>query len=117
MICDPGEVVVVPFPFTDQARTKRRPALVLSGHTYNQRNAHTVVAMVTSTKPSAWHLDTPFDWGAAGLARASIVRMKLATLDNRIIIRKVGKLLPADWTAVMRNFQQIYDAEVETSHN
>jgi mRNA-degrading endonuclease toxin of MazEF toxin-antitoxin module len=35
VICDPGEVVTVPFPFTDTVISKRRPALILSGRSFN----------------------------------------------------------------------------------
>lgn len=74
MICDPGEIVVVPFQFTYRARMKRRPALVLSSHSYNLHTGHSVMAMITSAKGSSWHLDTPFDWAAAGyLTRVSSV--------------------------------------------
>jgi mRNA interferase MazF len=30
-----GDVVLVPFPFTDQSGTKKRPAVVVSSHGYN----------------------------------------------------------------------------------
>ena len=33
MIYEPFDVIVVPFPFTDSLKTKRRPALVLSQKT------------------------------------------------------------------------------------
>jgi mRNA interferase MazF len=32
-----GEVVLLPFPFTDLSTIKRRPAVVLSTDTYNSR--------------------------------------------------------------------------------
>jgi mRNA interferase MazF len=87
---------------------KRRPALILSGRAFNQRNGHSIMAMITSAKASAWHLDTPFDWAAAGLPQPCIIRLKMATLDNRVIVRKIGKLLPADWTAFMHSFRQTF---------
>jgi len=43
------DVVVVPFPFTDSAAAKRRPALVLSDEAiFNTPAGHSVMAMVTS---------------------------------------------------------------------
>jgi mRNA interferase MazF len=101
VICDPGEVVAVPFPFTDRAAAKRRPALVLSGRSFNQ-HGHTLMAMIT-TATAPWPLDTPFDWAAAGLSKQSIVRMKLFTIDNRVIQRRLGGLGAADWSAVQSN--------------
>ena len=31
-----GDVVLVPFPFTDQTTNKKRPAVVISSDVYNQ---------------------------------------------------------------------------------
>ena len=56
MICDPWDVVVVPFPFTERAAAKRRPALIISKKSFN-RNGHSIMAMITS----AWHQDWPGD--------------------------------------------------------
>ena len=88
------DVVVVPFPFTDRATTKRRPALILSDtQTYNRPVGQAVMAMITSAKNSDWPLDFEIqDLDAAGLPSASIVRMKLFTLDEQLIIRKAGTL-------------------------
>src|SRR5664279_4023431 len=78
------DVVVVPFPFTDSATTKRRPALMISSaKAFNQPAGHSVLAMITSAGNAAWPLDVAISDGtAAGLAVASLVRMKLFTLDN-----------------------------------
>ena len=92
------DVVVVPFPFTDRATTKRRPALVLShGNAFNRKVGQAVLAMITSAKNSSWPLDTELtDLDKAGLPSPSIVRMKLFTLDDQLIIRKAGMLSNPD---------------------
>jgi len=96
------DVVVVPFPFTDRAATKRRPALVLSDRSaFNAGIGHVVLAMITSASRSDWPLDVPLsDLPVAGLTSASVVRMKLFTLDERLILRKAGSLVAADRKAV-----------------
>ena len=107
MICDPGEVITVPFPFTDAPVTKRRPALVLSRRSFNQ-HGYTLMAMVTAADGSSWPLDTPIDWAGLGLAKECFVRMKLFTIDNHLILRAVGRLGTKDWAAVQASFQQMF---------
>ena len=42
------DVVVVPFPYTDTATSKRRPALVLSdASSFNNKIGQSVMAMIT----------------------------------------------------------------------
>lgn len=99
----PFEVVVVPFPFTDSAATNRRPALVISTQGFNDRAAHVVLAMITSRENRGWPLDTEIGGlAAAGLSHPSVVRMKLFTLDERLVLRKSGALADRDQTAVHR---------------
>ena len=103
-------VVVVPFPFTDQDASKRRPALVLSSILFNTSVQHSVLAMITSAKNSNWLLDVAIsDLKSAGLASESIVRMKLFTLDNRLIIRQAGSLSDADRQAINNVVNQLFD--------
>lgn len=109
MTYKPFDVVVVPFPFTDIKADKRRPALILSSDkAFNKRSGHAVLAMITSQKNPDWPLDTTLTGNhQAGLKTPSKVRMKLFTLDNRLILRRIGKLTTKDQTAVARKLRSL----------
>ena len=108
------DLVVVPFPFTDSTSSKRRPALVLSNnHSFNSKIGHSVLAMVTSAQNSNWPLDcTITDLDKAGLSSPSIVRMKLFTLDDRLIISKVGHLSLPDKSSVSGSLQKLLTHDI-----
>jgi mRNA interferase MazF len=100
VVCDQWDVIVVPFPFTDQPGEKRRPALVLSKKVFNQ-GGRTILAMITSAAHRPWSGDTRLtDYQAAGLHVPCIARLKLFTLDNRVILKAIGRLAGADRKAV-----------------
>ena len=107
------DVVVVPFPFTDQHTDKKRPALVLSDlDTFNAISENCVLAMITSSKNSPWPLDTNIgSIQKAGLPAPSKVRMKLFTLDSRLILRKIGGLSRKDQEAVKNNLVQLFSLD------
>lgn len=108
MTFKPFDVLVVPFPFTDSTAVKRRPALVLSAGPFQDRIGHLVCAMITSRENRGWPLDVDIaDLRAAGLPHASVVRMKLFTLDERFVLRKAGRLGATDRTAVQRNLRAL----------
>lgn len=97
LILAPFDVIVVPFPFTDRNATKRRPALVLSSSAFNQKAEHSVMAMITSAGQSSWPGDHRIkDLDAAGLPAECVIRLKLFTLDHRLLIRKAGSLGAVD---------------------
>jgi len=104
------DVVVVPFPFTDKAANKRRPALVLSSAaTFNRAVGHSVMAMITSAVHAAWPLDTPIgDLAAAGLSAPSVIRLKLFTLDHRFVLRAAGRLAEEDRSGFQRAFRKAF---------
>lgn len=69
---------MVPFPFTDKAATKRRPALVLSDSvTFNQRAGQCVMAMITSAVENTW----PQDVSIADLKTGRIERALFRALQ------------------------------------
>jgi mRNA interferase MazF len=107
-ICEAGEVAIVPFPFTDMALAKPRPALALSARAANEASGNTIFAMITTAARSHWPQDVVLaDAAACGLKAASLVRVKLFTLDNRLVARTIGALSRRDRTAVRRMLQRL----------
>ena len=80
---EPGDVVKVPFPYTDRATRQSRPAVVIS--TPSLQNLHGLlwVVMITSAENRGWHDDVPVaNQHLAGLPVPSIIRSaKIATID------------------------------------
>jgi mRNA interferase MazF len=104
-------VVRVPFPFSDRQASKRRPALVLSEPAFQQRSGHLLLAMVTSARQSAWPLDWPIDnLTAAGLKQPCLVRLKLFTLDERLMLGTLGLLAAQDRAGVTASLHALLPA-------
>jgi mRNA interferase MazF len=103
------DVVVVPFPFTDSNKTKRRPALVLSDRNFLTIDK-SILAMITTNNHPAWSLDTAIeDLEVTGLNASSIIRFKLFTLDNSLIIKKIGSLSKRDRTLVTTKMRKVFN--------
>lgn len=103
------DVIVVPFPFTDKAASRRRPALVLSNSEWNAASGHVICAMITSARQSAWPLDVSItDLASAGLNTGCVVRMKLITLDSGTVLRSPGTLGTSDAVAVASAMDQSF---------
>lgn len=107
-------VVVVPFPFTDSSATKKRPALIISeATTFNQPTKKYVMAMITTASHSPWALDVPIkDLKSAGLKAKSVIRMKLFTLDDALVIKKIGKLAIGDRDLCQKSLQKLFNWEI-----
>jgi mRNA interferase MazF len=104
--CDRFDVVVVPFPFSEQAGSKRRPAVVISNRNFNAAG-YTVLAMITTKGHHPWPGDhTISDLAETGLPLHCIVRLKLFTLDNRLILRQLGGLSDSDRGKVESNLDK-----------
>ena len=96
MISEPFDVLAVPFPFMDGPGRKRRPAVVLSHRDFNGEG-HTVLCLITTKGHSPWPGDTEIkDFKAAGLHLPCLARLKVFTLDNRVLIKKIGRFSPDD---------------------
>ena len=102
MTFDALDVVVVPFPFTDRETSKRRPALVVSSADFNDAHEQSILAMITSVD-ALWASDVAIrDWQGAGLNVPCKVRFKLFTIDDVLIVRKIGSLSARDGRAVRK---------------
>jgi mRNA interferase MazF len=105
VICDQYDVVVVPFPFVDRPKSKKRPALVMSNKRFNKRN-HTILAMITTKQHPPWPGDSQIlDVSSAGLRLPCLVRFKFFTLDNRVLLRRIGHLSQDDSIKVQEHLR------------
>jgi mRNA interferase MazF len=94
---EPGDIVRVPFPYTDRNTRQHRPALVVSRTTLGEGGPLLWVLMITSAQNRPWPGDVPLTRGhrAMGLPVPSLVRTtKIATIDARRADR-VGRISAA----------------------
>ena len=103
-----GDVVLVPFPFTSQTASKKRPAVIVSSRAYNTAKPDVILMAVTSQLRPNTVLGEVWlqDWKAAGLLKPSAVKPVLATLEQALVIRQLGALAPADREALRKAIAQ-----------
>jgi mRNA interferase MazF len=88
-----GDIVVVPFPYTDRLTEKRRPALVLSNSKITKQHGLVWLVMITSAENQRWPDDVDISGEPTGLNSPSLIRTaKLATIDAGLVIRVAGKV-------------------------
>jgi mRNA interferase MazF len=104
-----GDVVLVPFPFTNQAAAKQRPAVIVSNRAYNAAKPDLVMMAITSQHRPAPALGEVWlsQWQAAKLLKPSVVKPVFATLEQRLVIRQLGTLAGADCTTLKQAIAQI----------
>jgi mRNA interferase MazF len=91
-----GDVVYVPFQYTELSGGKVRPAVVISSVEFHNTEQLYIVAALTSNL-SASTLGYPLqDIASAGLKVPSLVRPVLLTLSPELIGRRVGQLSTDD---------------------
>lgn len=87
-----GEVVVVPFPFSNLRNTKRRPALVIT----HLQGDDVILCQITSriNRKDSYSITLKnCDFQTGSLKKDSYIRPNiLFTADSNIIIRKAGEL-------------------------
>lgn len=105
-----GDVLVLPFPFTDADKAKKRPVVVLSSlDSFHTDSGHCVVAMITSAKKSAWLSDVAInDLQSAGLQVNCSVRMKIFSIDQSLMLYALGKLHKNDLQRVLAAVKTIF---------
>jgi len=104
---NPGDVVLVPFPFTDQSGIKKRPAVVVSSAIYNANRRDLVIMAITSQvrTPLGFGEGLINDWQTAGLIKTSVLKPVFATIELGLVVRIMGTLAADD----MRVMREIVD--------
>jgi mRNA interferase MazF len=90
-----GDVVKVPFPYTDRATRQSRPALVVAAGDLEDAHGLLWVAMITSAENRRWPGDLAIaDLATAGLPAPSVIRTaKIATIEAADAT-KLGRISP-----------------------
>ena len=97
----PGDVVVVPFPYSDALAEKRRPAVVVSSPQLERDHGLVWLVMVTSTAKARQGDVAINDLQATGLPVPCTVRpAKIACVDVRRIQGRLGALRSSEWRGV-----------------
>ncbi|MBB6145063.1 mRNA interferase MazF [Silvibacterium bohemicum] len=99
---DFGDVVLVPFPFTNQQAFKKRPAVIVSNRSYNLAKPDVIIMAITSQirpNPAAGDFQLTH-WQNAGLLKPSAIKPIFATLERQLILTKLGALDPQDQSAL-----------------
>lgn len=107
----PGDVVIVPFPYTDLTSTKQRPAVVLSVATFNASSPDVVLCGMTSNLADAAYsvLVGKEDLEDGRLMAPSRVKAsKIVTIAQTVIRKRVGRLNAATMARVMREFESLF---------
>jgi len=93
-----GDVVLVPFPFTDQSALKKRPAVVISSTSYHQHRPDIIIMAITSQlQPFSRSNEMAIhDWEQAGLLKPSVVKPVMTTLAKQLVYKKLGHLQTVD---------------------
>jgi len=104
-----GEIVLVPFPFTDQSAVKRRPAVVVSSDRYHRERPDLIIMAVTSRvrpagAPGEVHVR---QWKSAGLLKPSVIKPVITTIERRLVLRVLGRLDGEDQASLRRAIAEI----------
>ncbi len=105
-----GDIILVPFPFTDQSTSKKRPAVVISSNRYNKERPDIILMAVTSQmrhlgiKAGEAEIE---DWQNAGLIKPSLLKPILTTIEKSLILKTLGQLTARDTQALKDVLQKI----------
>ena len=94
---DPGSVVRVNIRFTAGERTKRRPAVILTGDPYHDSRADAIVIALSSKVDVSYYGDCDIiDWEAAGLPLPTKAKGVIQTVERESIDHQYGSLTNDD---------------------
>ena len=105
------DILLVPFPFSDQSGKKVRPVLVISNDTYNRFGEDIVVCAITSSlRQSKYSIaidNKNLDSGHL-YEKSSIKVDTILKIDKNLIIKNIGKLNKSTFEKVVNIFEAIF---------
>ena len=109
-VCNRGDVVLVPFPFSNQTTVKKRPSVIVSSDVYNNTSSDIVIMAITGKTGNLTIGDCLIeDWKIAGLLKPSSVKPAISTIEQSLVLRKLGKLSPKDLILMENALKEFLD--------
>ncbi len=104
-----GDIVLIPFPFSDLSGIKNRPALILV-----DGDSDLTVSFITTQLKWQEDFDVKIEPSRAnGIKRTSLIRLsKLVTIDKELVIGKLGNLSREELTNIDKNLVKIFKLEL-----
>lgn len=100
-----GDIVIIPFPFTDLTGNKTRPALILVENQFDVTVAF--ISTQINIKDETDILLQPTQTN--GLKKESVVRLsKLATLDKNLALGLLGRLDASEISLLDLNLKKLF---------
>jgi len=95
----PGDIVVIPFPFSDLTGTKKRPALVLANITSKQE---IICMMLTSIQKGSKYEYSISYWKNAGLLKPTSAKLhRIFTISYHMVYKKIGRLNQDEYITIL----------------
>ena len=103
-----GDIVIVPFPFTDLSTTKKRPAVVISNARINNNSQDMIILPISSNLTTSTLRDaviiTNSNLSSGNLPmKSAILTQKVLTLNKSLIDRKTGSINTSTLTNAVNN--------------
>lgn len=97
-----GDIILVPFPFSDLSGSKTRPAIVISNKIVNKTQDVIIAQITTSLRNDSYSFELKESDLSFSLRRTSEVRChKLATIEKTKIFKPISKLDPIVLTTLL----------------
>jgi mRNA interferase MazF len=107
---DQGDIVIIPFPFSDLSTIKQRPVLILSNNDYNKATQDLVTCGITSNLKNEKFsilIDTK-DLSEGSIPTKSRIKVdKIFTLHNSLVRKKLSKINSKVFNQVKNEIQKL----------
>ncbi len=106
-----GDVVLVPFPFSDQTTAKKRPAAIISSKIYNDASSDIVIMAITGQTEKTVGIGECLikDWQDAGLLKPSAIKPAISTIEQALVLKRLGKLSSKDLLLLQNTLKEFLD--------
>ena len=110
-----GDVVLVPFPFSNQTDAKKRPAVIISSDAYNNISSDIVIMAITSQTEKTIGIGECLiqDWRDAGLLKPSAVKPAISTIEQTLVLKKLDKISLQDLISMDTALKEFLDIKTK----